>query len=187
MNRLQHFAAGFGIGNAEIFGERGRTPRNTDNSQVQSLYRAEIGWHGSSPFAGRSISEQGARDLAGELIHHPRMDELGNIESVRRRFKPEHLSMDENSKMFSVWMQGKNAYGSTIAGRRILLDPRMANVGTVTHEVSHMLSGHQFTMGTATHEWDFARTHLGAVASLNKDAANDLIRHYRRLGVSFQP
>lgn len=187
MTRLSHFAAGVGIAPATIFGERGYTPRNVAEPQVRALYQAEQAWRKGSPSFNRSISEQGARDLAGEIIHSRHMDELPNIGAVRSRFKPEHITFDPTSRLHRAMLSMPNDAGVTVFGR-VGVVPEKATTGMVTHEVSHLLSGHQFHMGgNAAHEWDFARTHLGAVASVNKAEAGELLRHYQRKGVKITP
>lgn len=189
---LEHFAAGAG----EAVHMLGRTKLVGLTSQRNELYQAETKWRGDREGAGKTISTQGARDLVGETIFHPAMDELPGIENLRASFNAK-----KQVKFFSdAWAAAhpqlpEDAHGfTTSAGliglRRIGDENNVTQMGTVTHEASHLL-GRQFMVDNnlwkpAPHSWPMARLHVHVARQVlgNKHAA-ELRHYYQSHGVDY--
>lgn len=168
-----------------IAGVTGRVPPFAD--QTDKLYNSEHLWAHNYPKAGQSISEQGAKDLVGEILHHKALDSFPDIHHLRETWKPEErITFDPQVK----------GIGSTSYSGDINFNPEhKLKVGTVTHESSHLanLLGHQFEHHIHEgdgfdHEWPFAATHLHVVHNLyGKEASIPLKNAYRMFGTKWQP
>ena len=177
--------------NKEFFttvnGVTGFVPPRRD--QTHRLYDSEYLWaHNHAP-AGQTISEQGAKDMLGEIMNHSSLDEFPDIRHIRNSWSPgTHVTFDP-------YEQGM---AETTSAGTINFNPlHKLRVGTVTHEAAHLANvlGHQFIDNEGNfgqgfaHEWPFAATHLHIVHNLmgGKDASIPLKNAYRMFGVQWMP
>lgn len=188
MTRNKHF-----YDQVHMLGVTGNIYPHRDQSVSQIL--AELRWANIDKKAGQIISERGAKDLVGETLHHPAMDEIHGIDDVRGSFNPEtdvRVSNDLPS----------NRLGQVESGMWGKQTMKLANrpdmplqTSTVTHEVSHLLahptlSDFQYAYpkhaNSIGHNWAMARAHVHAVrAALGDEAAENLRSIYRAYGVGF--
>jgi hypothetical protein len=86
---IKHFAEGLGPEHIHLLG----VSKPVDLSgipQTQRLYKAEDRLRLQYPeLAQQSPSRQTTRDLVGEIVHHPALDEVPGIENLRATFDPE--------------------------------------------------------------------------------------------------
>lgn len=167
-----------------VGGVSGRVPPFRD--QTNRLYESEWHWGRQNSHANQTISEQGAKDLVGQIIHHKSLDNFPFIHDVRETFNPEeHVTFNHNEIPASTTSRGEMNF-----------DPRTPlHVRLVTHEASHLAHwlGNQFRDPDGEgngfdHEWPFAATHLiVAHHNLTPDAAIDLKNSYRKEGVQWRP
>jgi len=167
-------------------GHSGFVPPRRD--QTSRIYNAENTWAKyASPEANQSISEQGAKDLAGEILHHKALDNFPNIHILREHWSPEdNMTFDESTS---------RGMGSTDNHGDVNIHPDHLRVHVLTHEVAHLANalGHQFedhegTPGGFDHEWPFAASHLHIVHNvLGKEDSKSLRNQYRMFGAQWQP
>lgn len=185
---LEHFADGAG----EAVHMLGATKWVSAESQKPRLYKAEGTWRQNLSGGGKTVSRQGARDLVGEAVFHPAMDDLPGIEGLRAGFSPE-----KNVKFFSdsylvnhptlpPSTQGFHANG-VIALRRDPNNEPNTTTGIVTHETAHLLGKQFFSENPLeAHSWPMARLHIHVTRQLLGDRhAHALKRHYESLGVDY--
>ena len=168
-----------------VNGVSGRVPPLRD--QTGRVYDAEHTWADyASPMARQSISEQGAKDLMGEILHHKSLDNFPHIHHLRENWNPnEHVTFDEDNQ----GMANTDNHGF------VNIHPDHLRMHVVTHETAHLanLLGHQFednegTPGGFQHEWPFAATHLHIVHNLmGKEHSIPLKNQYRMWGAQWQP
>lgn len=166
-----------------------------NRGQSPILAMADSYWGTTDPVASKTISERGAKDLVGEALHHPAMDEIPGIEHIRATFDPE--------KQVSLvdWLP-KDQLGhleSGVSGRQLMRLGQTSDLPLKTHAVTHetahllthpLLSPFQWAnidrSGSIGHSWAMARTHIHTVRSvLGDEAADNLRRIYQAHGVSF--
>jgi hypothetical protein len=191
MSRNDEFAAGHN--RVSMLGVTGNIYPTRNQAALQSI--ADDYWGKDQPKAGQTISEQGAKDLIGETIHHPAMDAIPGIADIRRNFNPNtQVQLDDELP------KGIKGHLETLIGGQQTMrlghtpeEPLRTNV--VTHETAHLLSHptlehiqwNNFDNANAVgHSWAMARTHIYAVrAALGNEAADALRSIYRAHGISF--
>jgi len=163
---------------------------------------------------GKVINRQGARDLVGEALFHPHMDEIPGIDKVRQTFGPDKVQFFKSGKDKRI-VDAAVSSGKITEKQAVKLIPptiqgavskpaegdaqiflrtsearnrpiQVLRVGTATHEISHaLLHGAQF-QGAVGHHWPMARTHIHVVRALFGDKhARALKDYYDDLGVNF--
>ena len=168
-----------------VNGVSGFVPPRRD--QASRIYNAESIWaKHASPRANQSISEQGAKDMMGEIINHKALDNFPDIHHLRQGWDPEeHVTFDETTR----------GLGQTDNEGYVNIHPDHLRTHVVTHETAHLahLLGHQFqdhegTPGGFDHEWPFANTHLHIVHNtLGKEDSRSLRDQYRMFHVQWMP
>ena len=158
-------------------------------NQADRLYDAESFWKLKTEGPGKTISEQGAKDLLGEIVHHPALNEFPNMAYLRQHWTPDTHVTFEYRPMGTAETESTGDINFT-AGHKIL-------VGTVTHEAAHLanLLGHQFQDHEGVwgqgfeHEWPYANTHLHIAHNIlgGKDVSVPLKNLYRMFGVQWMP
>lgn len=150
-----------------------------------SIPRAERVWRETDPNAGKLISLSGARDLTEEIVNHPMHDSIPGIADLRAQFSrrrnvqlynPRKVDMPENLRA------GMDREGI------LHLRPEKLDVGTVTHEASHLVEhlGRQFHNIPVEegHNAVFARTHARSVfGAVSPESGRNLIAAYQQHGV----
>lgn len=200
---MEHFAEGAGADHLHLLGVS--APKNA-NSEMSRLYTAEygtgapgsVGWVQTDPAASKTVSLGGARDLVGEAINHPALDEVPGIEQVRQNYNPKtDVVFNKKLRMRDARGRKKELIGGMVTDEqswggkpnRLLINPKVTGdklqVGGLTHEATHMvLHGGQFK--GAGHNWAMARLHVHLVRNLlGNDHANALLDHYEKQGVDF--
>jgi hypothetical protein len=181
-----------------LLGLTGRVPlRGTQfrPSQTSDLYSAERIWREyHSNVAHKTTDNPG--DFVGEIVHHSAMDELPGIEELRKTWTPNR-----------VWVYDHRTDGPTgsVDDTGIMrLRKDKLNIGTLTHETSHLLGVHgqqfkgvlsrsdnprEYQLATGYgHEWPFAATHLHVVNhTISPAEARELRGSYRSMGVRYRP
>lgn len=157
----------------------------TPGQNVGKIYPAENEWTKTSRGAGQSISEQGANDLMGEIVHSKYADEVPGIEHIRATYSHtqiHHLSVGD----MPLGPSGTPLHGAVSpSGEHVLFSPRGLQVGKVTHEASHLLNSRRAEM---EHGWAFARTHaFVAHHAIGKEQAAHLGELYQKHGVQYKP
>ena len=164
-----------------------------DQSGWQAM--SEAYWRDIDPAAGKTISEQGAKDLVGETLHHPAMDEVQGIGRLRNEFDPNaHVRLVDSLPNDALGHLESNIWGGHMMRLAHTSDiPLRAHV--VTHETAHLLSNPALSpvqwanIGSAQgigHSWAMARMHvLIARTALGDEAADNLRSIYRAHGVGF--
>ena len=218
---LEHFAAGAGESahllrnplKVTMLGVTGNLHPRDDQRFISQL--AEEYWGSQVPAASKTISEQGARDLVGEAIHHPNMDEIPGIESIRMGFNPtSHLQLSDELPEGVLGQVARRIDGQQTMTLGHTPDyPLRTNI--VTHELSHLLSSPTLypamqlawnkhwenadkrgeihdedaadnLSDSVSHSWPHARAHIHAVRTALGNEAADVLRNiYRAHGVSF--
>jgi hypothetical protein len=169
-----------------VNGVSGRVPPFRD--QTQRLYDAEWLWKHNAPAARQTISEQGTRDLVGEILHHKALDNFPDIHRLR---DPETWNANDRIDFDG----GNHGLAWTDSAGYMNFDAdKPLHVGMVTHETAHLanLLGHQFSDGGGgegfEHEWPFAATHLHIVHNtMGKDSSIPLKNAYRMFGAQWMP
>lgn len=192
MGRFEDFQEGI-TPTINFLGASGTLRPRLDYTGRQNM--ADRHWMGFDPQAGKTISEQGARDLVGETIHHRAMDEIPGIEGIRKNFNPnKHVELTDDlppSQLghLSVDLIGRQMMhlGNTIK------EP--LRTGTVTHETAHLLTHptmHNVMLNnyknyqSIAHYWPMARAHIYAARhALSNDTANHLRGIYNAFGVPY--
>lgn len=185
---IEHFIQGAGADHIHLLGESAPLGRN----QAKPLYKAERQWRQSGPDGGgKTISTRAARDLVGEAINHPGMDEVPGIAGLRAGYDP------KRDVRFARSVSTKDAEGnltpvgglvnSATGGMALKVNPEnQVRLGAVTHEAAHkiLLSDKQFA-GT-DHNWPMARLHVHIARQLlGGKHAYALKNYYEGQGVNF--
>jgi hypothetical protein len=165
------------------------------DSQANRLYIAEGRYRERSPESFKTISPNSARNMIGEIIHHPGLDDLPGINELRQSFNPEtdtRFTRDLNVKtQGGAIVKARGAVGKqtglmSFATNRD--DPLRVN--TVTHETAHKLLINAAQLGhvplTIAHSWPMARLHVSVIRKMfGGKAASQLKEHYGNMGVDF--
>lgn len=154
-----------------------------------SIPRAERIWRETDPNAGKLISLSGARDLTEEIVNHPMHDNIPGIQDLRAQF-----SRKKNVRMFNprkVDMPDNLRAGMDTEGV-LHFRPEKLNVGTVTHEASHLVErlGRQFynVPEVEGHNARFTLTHARSVfGAVSPESGRNLIAAYQANGVPVKP
>jgi hypothetical protein len=192
----------------------GGSSHRMGDQNINELYRAENElWVPNDEAARKTVSLKGARDLIGEAIHHPAMDEVPGIEFVRANYSPKDVSFHKNlsKNLYDVHPytgEISNITAATVQddpfhpernnrmqfSTRIPMPRGVSNPGRnqvplafVTHETTHrLLNDAQFGGYAADHEWPMARLHVHLVRNiLGNKHANALRDYYDKLGVDY--
>ena len=187
-DRIKHFK-----NQVSVLGVTQQVPVNKDQGWLQA--QAERYWGQSNYEASKTISEQGARDLVGQTLHHPAMDSIHGIEHLRASFDPQkHVTVVDNLPKEHLGQLESTVYGEHFM--RLGQTPTLPlRTHVVTHELSHLLihptlSPIQWSnfdkAGGIGHSWAMARMHVHTVRhSLGDYAADELRSIYRAHGVGF--
>ena len=187
-DRISHFN-----NQVSMLGVTQRIRPTQDQGGLQAM--AERYWGQIDPTASKRISEQGAKDLVGETLHHPAMDEVHGIEHLRAEFDPhQHISIVDylpNTQLGHL--ESYQSGGHMMRLNDTPVSPLRTHV--VTHEMAHLLShptlspiqwanyDHASNIG---HSWAMARMHVHTVrAALGDEAADNLRSIYRAHGVGY--
>lgn len=199
---IEHFAEGLGPEHIHLLGV---SKPGGGNEQASRLYTAEYGdgarngWTYTDDNASKSISLSGARDLVGEAVFHPAMDEIPGIEGIRKSYDPKKdvvlrkklwVRNAQGKKDFEVggWVTDPRDPGRggviQISSSMNKTDP--LTVGGITHEASHKLLLNDKQFFNEGHSWPMARLHIHMARQLlGNDSADALRAHYEKHGVDF--
>jgi hypothetical protein len=184
-----HFADSLFNAKVDLLGVN--QPLDLANDQTSRVYLGEKGWVKGAPDGthAQTISAASTRDLAGEAIFHPAMDDVPGIEKVRASFDPAKNVKFLNSETMAkaglspTWL---GASGSN--GNLYFRGDALPRVGTVTHEVAHRLtlSAEDETGMRFKHQWPMARLHIHTVRTMLGDKHADALRgYYESAGADF--
>jgi hypothetical protein len=162
---------------------------------LRRLYKAERLWRETNPEAAKTISMGGARDLVGEIINHPDNDDYYGIHDLRkslnkrtvREYTPRlHGRINPTTGEREEWPDTMHA--GMAANGVLVVRPERLNVGTVTHEATHMLErlGRQLRPEGLKegHDTEFAVNHaLNVQSILGRTPAERLVTMYQAQGV----
>jgi hypothetical protein len=150
--------------------------------------------NGLNKIISQRMSEGTAQDMVHHIIHHPIMDTIPYIDTLRKIYDVKDYVTDEGPFEYGIGGMAGPRSGNIQLNTRFPggLSPRV-----VTHETAHLLSFpwqhgvhsnfyQQPVKGVPQHNWMMAKIHTMAVeAALGTFVANQLKREYRSRGVDF--
>lgn len=168
------------------------------DGQAESMYTAEGSWHDSvrkkdgwlqtDKEAQREIGLGEARKLATEIMRHPSLDSIPNIDKIRKSFDPATDIVFTKKLMWrnddgSVQMPGamvtdENSWEGK--PNRLLINKNLSprkkmTLGGFLHEFTHLI----VPPNIHGHNWAMARTQLHLARNfISQDSANRLQKHY---------
>jgi hypothetical protein len=167
------------------------------NAHQDAIYGSEYAWHDEDSAANKLLNLKQARKFSMSVINHPALDNLPNIDDVRKNFS-------EKNVLFNKKLTMRDEQG--IRGQRIgmmaddeptpngkyniMINPKVTGTtirqGELTHELTHTIL-HNAEAGTHPgHNWAFAKLHTHIVRNvLGAASARVLEKHYKNNGVNF--
>jgi hypothetical protein len=160
-------------------------------TQTNKLYKAEREWRETDPEASRKVGIREARQIATQVIYNPAHDTVPGIDELRENFKARGVQYHHPiTGLITGKRLPKNFHaGTSPDSNELFLRRGKVNVGTVTHEASHLVErlGRQFSginPVTTAHDPVFARTHFESVRGVvGHESALGLAESYKLNGI----